>query len=103
MEIVLINVVIIQIINMNNNGKCYSSCNKGYIIDNNTQEKICKCEIDKCLHCPPVSIRFRLCTECNTDYYQKENDKMNIGIYINCYKDPEEYYLDTEAHLYKKC
>ena len=85
------------------NGKCYSSCNKGYIIDNNTQEKICKCEIDKCLHCPPVAIRFRLCTECNTDYYQKENDKMNIGIYINCYKDPEEYYLDTEAHLYKKC
>ena len=35
---------------------------------------------------PPVAIRFNLCTKCNEDYYQKENDNTNIGIYINCYE-----------------
>ena len=85
------------------NGKCFNNCNKGFIIDENTQEKICKCESEKCLHCPPVAIRFNLCTKCNEDYYQKENDNTNIGIYINCYEDPQGYYLDSSDHLYKKC
>jgi hypothetical protein len=44
-----------------------------------------------------------LCTKCNNNYYEIENDKNNIGEYINCYKDPEGYYLDIIDSLYKKC
>ena len=85
------------------NGKCYSSCVNGHIIDENTQEKICKCELEKCLHCPPVALRFGLCTKCNEGYYQKENDNTNIGEYVNCYQLPEGYYLDLNDSLIKKC
>jgi len=44
-----------------------------------------------------------LCTKCNDNYYQIENDLSNIGIYINCYKKPKGYYLDEKDLLYKKC
>ena len=44
-----------------------------------------------------------LCTECNDNYFQIENDPSNIGEYINCYEDPEGYYLDIVNSLYKKC
>ena len=44
-----------------------------------------------------------LCTKCNVDYYPIEKDPENIGEYINCYKDPEGYYLDINAELYKRC
>ena len=44
-----------------------------------------------------------LCTECNDNYFQIENDPLNIGDYINCYKNPDGYYLDKNDSLYKKC
>ena len=44
-----------------------------------------------------------LCTKCNIDYFQKENDPLNIGEYINCYKNPKGYYLDKNDSVYKKC
>jgi len=84
------------------NGKCYDSCQKGFLNDNNNNPtKNCKCELDKCLLCPQVALNHDLCTECNIDYYPKENDTSNLGEYINCYKNPEGYYLDN--NLYKKC
>ena len=86
------------------NGKCYKNCSNGVIInDNNAETNKCKCELDKCLYCPPVPLSLGLCTQCNQDYYQIENDPLNLGEYINCYKDPKGYYLDQNDVLYKKC
>ena len=51
--------------------------------------------------CSKVSFFFGLCTKCNYNYYEIENDISNIGEYINCYNNPEGYYLDN--NLYKKC
>ena len=63
------------------------------------------CQLEKCRICSPLSSRYNLCIECNFKggYYPKENDSLNIGNYINCYKDLEEYYLDNNTLLYKKC
>ena len=41
------------------------------------------------------------CIQCNIEYYQKENDPLNSGEYIYCYKNPEGYYIDND--IYKKC
>ena len=73
-------------------GKCVNNCNNG--IDDTSSIKKCKCELEKCFSCPLPALRRGLCTKCNDNYYQKENDILNIGEYINCYKDPEGYYLD---------
>ena len=86
------------------NGKCYDNCTNGFLYDyNNNLLNKCKCELDKCLICNKVSINFNLCIECNKDYFPKENDPSNIGEYIDCYKEPEGYYLDTNVNLYKNC
>ena len=61
----------------------------------------CKCELEECLFCPQEALNKWLCSKCNTDYYPKENDQLNTGEYIKCYKDPEGFYLDN--YLYKKC
>ena len=86
------------------NEKCYENCPYGFIYDinNNTMNK-CKCELNKCLTCPKIALYKNLCTKCNINYYQKENDHLNIGNYINCYNNLEEesYYLDKD--IYKKC
>ena len=81
------------------NGICYDNCTNGFIDINNTY--MCKCELDKCLLCSNVSLNKKLCTKCNTNYFPKENDPLNIGEYIDCYNNPEGYYLDN--NLYKKC
>ena len=79
------------------NGKCINACPKGTL----SGSQKCKCELDKCLLCPPVALKNNLCTQCNTDYYPKENDPSNLGEYKDCYKNPEGYYLDST--IYKKC
>ena len=48
-------------------------------------------------------MKNKLCSQCNTNYYPKENDISNIGEYMNCYRDPEGFYLDKKDSLYKKC
>ena len=84
------------------NGKCYENCSNGFLYDNHgNKTNKCKCELDKCLLCQNVALNKSLCTKCNTNYYPKENDLNNLGEYINCYKQPEGYYLDD--NLYKKC
>ena len=86
------------------NGKCYNNCiNGNIIINNNTPTNICKCELDQCLSCPSVALKLNLCTECNINYYPKENDPLNLGEYINCYKDLKGYYIDKHDLIYKKC
>ena len=86
------------------NGKCLENCSNGFLIDNNNIAiDICKCELEQCLLCPSVSLKLELCTKCNYNYYPIENDPLNIGEYINCYKNPEGYYLDKNESLYKQC
>ena len=86
------------------NGKCYDECSKGYLTDDNNNT-IYKCELNKCLTCTPVSLKYNLCTKCNIDYYYIEDDPTNICEYINCYKEfPNKgYYLDKDEQMYKKC
>ena len=70
------------------NGKCYENCTNGIVYDNNIIK--CKWELDKCLLCSNISLKKNLCTKCNNDYYEIENDISNIGEYINCYKNPKD-------------
>ena len=85
-----------------NNGKCYDYCINGYAYDeNNNQMNKCKCELEQCLLCSNIALKKNLCTKCNINYYPKENDPLNIGEYINCYKEPEGYYLDND--IYRQC
>ena len=85
------------------NGQCVSQCpNENYNDDNNITK--CKCELEKCLTCPKVALINKLCTKCNDNYYQMENDPLNLGEYFNCYNEiPTGYYLDRNDSLYKKC
>ena len=55
----------------------------------------CDSSCKNCLDSNDDDFNNNLCTQCNTDYYyyQKENEPMNSGGYINCYKDPEGYYF----------
>ena len=41
-------------------------------------------------------LKYDLCASCNNykGYYEKLNDNNNINNFINCYKEPEEYYLN---------
>jgi hypothetical protein len=82
------------------NGKCISLCPNGILPGN---QGMCKCELEQCLECPPIALYKGLCSICNTDYYQKENDPLNLGEFIGCYKNPEGYYLDINDSLYKEC
>ena len=60
------------------NGKCFSACEKGNIFKNNLSTNDCKCLLDKCLSCPNVAFNLNLCTKCNSDYHQIENDPLNL-------------------------
>ena len=86
------------------NGKCIKNCINGILSDDNGMEtNKCKCEINKCLSCSKVALTIDLCLECNRNdnYYPIEDDPLNIGKYINCYKEPEGYYFSFG--IYKKC
>ena len=82
------------------NGKCYENCINGYLDNDNNIINKCKCDIDKCLLCKNA-VTNKKCTKCDTNYYPIENDELNLGGVINCFKEPEGYYLDN--NLYKKC
>ena len=89
-----------------NLGNCVSNCTYGYFKDSNGIKK-CKCSNVKCLECSSESLLFDLCVSCNTEnnYYKKHGDNTNKLSYINCYKNPEGYFLknDTYYECYKTC
>ena len=85
-------------------GNCYSSCLYGEFNDTDGVIK-CKCFNEKCFKCSEQSLKFDLCEKCNDGYYQIYNDKTNKKGFVNCYKEPEEYYLDEKdgEFIYLPC
>ena len=82
------------------NGNCLTSCENDYFVDIFGNQK-CKCIINKCKECSIDSIKLDLCISCNDGYYPKQGDETNKNTFINCYKEPEGYYL--ENNIYKPC
>ena len=84
-------------------GNCYDSCLKGtYKV---AEKNICKCFNEKCLNCTEDSLEYDLCITCNEgdNYYPKSDENLNISNFINCYKSPAKYYLNTSAKEYMPC
>ena len=107
-KLIKITNICIENCNFNNNyefefnSNCYNSCDYGFFIDKENPEiKRCKYNLGMCLLCSNVKPTKNLCISYNDSYYPKENDPHNIYPYINCYKEPEGYYLDINK--YKKC
>ena len=80
-------------------GNCTSDCPYGFYFDL-LGNKCCKCS-SKCKECSIESLDLNLCISCNDDYYQKIDDILSENSFIQCYKDPEGYYLDND--FYKPC
>ena len=78
-----------------------------YKIDNiNFQQldlSICSCKEEKCSLCSNSSIKYNLCIFCKENFYPILNDSTNIYSFINCYQNPEGYYLDINDSFYKPC
>ena len=72
---------------------------KGY--ESPSGNKLCKCFDEKCKACSEDSLEKGLCISCNDNYYQKENEITPQKSWINCYKDPDNYFL--EGNIYKSC
>ena len=77
-------------------GNCYSNCTPGFY-----QRDKCKCFNTKCEICSEDSLEYNLCETCNEDYYPMENDSTNYNGWINCYNEPENYFLLND--IYKPC
>ena len=89
--------------NENNKKMCYDDCTNGYLMNNNTFFNICKCELDTCLFYTNLNLNESLCNKLNYNFYPIKNEIINIEKYINCYKNPDGYYLDNEESIFKKC
>ena len=86
-----------------NLGKCIDYCENGFFIDID-KVKVCKCiHNKKCYYCNEESNSLDLCVNCNKEegYYQKIDDEFRRDGYVDCYKDPEGYYLSNG--IYTKC
>ena len=76
-------------------GNCRNLCPNDYFTDE-TNVLTCKCTNNiKCFYCD----KNDLCTKCNIDqgYYQKSDEETNT-VYVNCYQDPEGYYLSNNKY-----
>ena len=82
-------------------GNCTDNCPHG-IFTNNSIEN-CKCRNNiSCEYCTEESNELNLCVTCNNDkgYYLKSDDPGFNG-FVNCYKEPEGYYLVDK--VYEPC
>ena len=101
-------------------GNCNNSCSNGYFTDPKEEDIIrCKCSDIKCEFCSEESKSLDLCITCNYDsgYYPIYNFGINVNenftiksiinnsSYIDCFKDPNNYYLykDNDTYAYKPC
>ena len=90
-----------------NLGNCTNNCPKGFFIYRKSL-KVCKCTYNqKCNYCNAKSIESDLCLDCNHDegYYIKNDDEFSMEGFIDCYKNPEGYYLEKTSYqkCYKSC
>ena len=87
------------------NHKCVDYCENGYYIDeNDSSNKICECEMNKCKKCSKESKSKNLCITCNDGYYQIIDNIIKNGKFIDCYNySIPGYYFDMEYKYYKKC
>ena len=86
-------------------GNCYDFCLRGKYKDESNDKEICKCFNEKCLNCTEDSLDYDLCISCNTleGYYPKSDENLNISNFINCYKNPDKYYLNNVTEEYMPC
>ena len=84
-------------------GNCVSKCPNGYYNDSNNN-KIC---IEKCKNYSDESILYDSCISCNNEYhyYPKYNENLVKNKFINCYNNPEGFFLKDKIyyHCYKTC
>ena len=72
--------------------------------------------ITRNIYCNKENLKFKIfmnnalslnsnytCEICGIKFYKKYNDSNNNDSYINCYGEPEGYYLDEDEYLYKPC
>ena len=85
---------------------CLSSCYDGTHAFNfkcYPYSSNCNTKCKKCIDTGDIEIDSKeLCTQCNDNYYPKIDDNSNIDTLINCYHNPEKYYLDSDFK-YKPC
>ena len=84
-------------------GNCINNCKNGFFIDSNNI-KICKCTHNKkCYTCNEESNILDLCVDCNSEagYFETNDNKDTIDGFVNCFKNPEGYYLSN--NIYHKC
>ena len=81
-------------------GNCLETCVNGFYTDENSIKK-CKCSNN--VACKDCNERGN-CFSCNKDegYYPKETNDEEDNNIIECFKNPEGYYLYQNAY-YKKC
>ena len=89
-------------------GNCISECSNGYFIDENNNNKICKCSDIKCKYCNSESLQYDLCISCNTElgFYPKKLVDKNQGTFVNCYNAStisNGYYLNLTTNQYELC
>ena len=85
-------------------GNCINNCTKNFYINETTNQKTCKCQLEQCMVCSLESLSNNLCTICETEsgYYPIYN-YFNNNQFLNCSISPEGYYLDNEKSIYKLC
>ena len=89
-------------------GNCTEECKNGYFVDDIEPFLKCKCTKNiKCNYCTKESNDEDLCIDCNNEkgYYPKSNDVEREDGFINCYKEPEGYYLRENKYYpcYSSC
>ena len=78
-------------------GNCKETCPHDTFVDFDSIEK-CKCSVNiSCNNCTKKSIELGLCVTCNTDkgFYPKSDEAQTADGFINCYKNPEGYFLNN--------
>ena len=84
-------------------GNCVSHCPNDYYNDS-FNNKIC---ITKCRNYSYESVLNDLCISCNNEYhyYPKYNENSNKEKFINCYNNPEGFFLKDKNYYqcYKTC
>ena len=83
-------------------GNCYDSCLRGNYTEGG--KIYCKCFDEKCFKCNEESLAYDLCITCNEKekYYEKLNENY-INDFVNCYKEPEKFFYDSNWNKFSPC